>query len=276
MIKLIAFDMDGTVLDDHKKILPETKEALEKAAADGIEIVPATGRPFLGLSGEIDRLSEVNYVLTTNGAGVYEKKTGKCLHEESMVLGDFLPMLERLEELDVMADAFVLGQAYTNQDKTHLIAKMHVSDAVKNYIRESRIIVPRQSEFLREKGADVEKLTVNFWNHPDGSRHQYERAWEIVREYPQFHAVSGGMQNIEITKKNVSKASGLRWLGEYLHIPLEEMIVFGDSGNDLEMIKAAGTGVAMANAEKEVLEAADYVTGSNNENGIVSALQKFL
>lgn len=268
--------MDGTVLDDKKKILPETKAALEKAAADGIQIVPATGRPFHGLSGEIGRIVGVNYVLTTNGAGVYEKNTGRCIHEESMELDEFLPMFERLEELDVMADAFVLGQAYTNQDKTPLIEKMHISDAVKNYIRESRIIVSRQSEFLREKGAPVEKLTVNFWNHPDGSRHQYERAWEIIREYPQFHAVSGGMQNIEITRKNVSKASGLKWLGEYLHISTEEMIAFGDSGNDLEMIEAVGTGVAMANAEPDVLEAADVVTKSNNENGIAYALQKFL
>ena len=83
-----------------------------------------------------------------------------------------------------------------------------------------------------------------------------------------MNAVSGGMKNIEVTKKGVSKASGLLYLGKKLGIAPEEMMVFGDSGNDLDMIKMAGIGVAMANAEPEVLKAADFVTKSNNENGV--------
>ena len=83
-----------------------------------------------------------------------------------------------------------------------------------------------------------------------------------------MNAVSGGMKNIEVTKKGVSKASGLLYLGKKLGISKEEMMVFGDSGNDLDMIKMAGIGVAMANAEPEVLKAADFVTRSNNENGV--------
>ena len=103
-IRLIAFDLDGTVLDDHKKILPQTKAALESAAGRGIEIVPATGRPYCGLSSEIDRLQGVRYVLTCNGAGVYEKETGKCRMESGMSLDSFLPLLAEVEPLPVMAD----------------------------------------------------------------------------------------------------------------------------------------------------------------------------
>ena len=73
----------------------------------------------------------------------------------------------------------------------------------------------------------------------------------IVRKYPQMNAVSGGIRNIEITKSGVTKASALMWLGEYLAIDREEIIAFGDSENDLEMLRAAGIGVAMENAEKE-------------------------
>ena len=98
-IRLIAFDLDGTVLDDHKKILPQTKAALESAAGRGIEIVPATGRPYCGLSSEIDRLQGVRYVLTCNGAGVYEKETGKCRMESGMSLNSFLPLLAEVEPL---------------------------------------------------------------------------------------------------------------------------------------------------------------------------------
>ena len=109
-IRLIAFDLDGTVLDDHKKILPQTKAALESAAGRGIEIVPATGRPYCGLSPEIDRLQGVRYVLTCNGAGVYEKETGKCRMESGMSLDSFLPLLAEVEPLPVMADPFVKGE----------------------------------------------------------------------------------------------------------------------------------------------------------------------
>jgi hypothetical protein len=86
MIRLIAFDMDGTVLNDEKKILKETKEALEQAARAGIEIVPATGRPFCGISDEIYRLDGVRYVLTTNGAGIYERDSKTCLYEDAIPL----------------------------------------------------------------------------------------------------------------------------------------------------------------------------------------------
>lgn len=276
MIRLIAFDLDGTVLNEHKRILPETKYILEKAAREGIEIVPATGRPFIGMIEEINHLQGVNYILTSNGAGVYEKESGECIYEQCMPLKDFLPLLERLEKLEVMADSFVRGQGHMNENKKYLISNMVGSEEIKDYIRTSRLCVPSQSEYLRKKGFDVEKLTINFSLAEDGSRIDYDKAWAIVRDYPEFCAVSGGMNNIEVTGKGVSKASGLCALGKKLGIPMEEMMVFGDSGNDLAMIKAAGIGVAMSNGEKEVLEAADFITKSNEENGIAYAISKYL
>lgn len=276
MIRLIAFDLDGTVLDEHKKMLPETKDILERAAVAGIEIVPATGRPFIGMIEEINRLVGVRYILTSNGAGIYERESGECIYEQCMPLEEFLPLLSRLEKLEVMADAFVRGQGHMNEDKKYLIQHMDGPEEIRDYIRTSRLCVPSQSEYLRKKGYDVEKLTINFALAEDGSRIDYEKAWSVVRDYPQFCAVSGGMHNIEVTKKDVSKASGLRQLGKRLGISMEEMLVFGDSGNDLAMIREAGIGVAMSNGEKEVLEAADFITKSNTENGIACAIQKYL
>lgn len=219
MIRLIAFDMDGTVLNDEKKILKETKEALEQAARAGIEIVPATGRPFCGISDEIYRLDGVRYVLTT-------------------------------------------------KRKRDLLPRMRLTKEIRDYILSSRQVVESQVDYLRERGEDVEKLTINFAYNENGHRIDYDAVWEVLKKYPDVNAVSGGMKNIEVTKKGVSKASGLLYLGKKLGIAPEEMMVFGDSGNDLDMIKMAGIGVAMANAEPEVLKAADFVTKSNNENGV--------
>ena len=248
MIKLIAFDLDGTVFDDHKKIPPAAKEILERAAGMGIEIVPATGRPYKGLCGEVEKLQGIRYVLTTNGGGIYERETGTCIYQNCMKLDGLLRLLTRLEELDVMADAFVQGDSYMTKKKVPLIDGIDGPEEIKDYIRTSRTVVEDQAAAHRERGDDV----------------------------PEFHPESGGMQNIEVTAGGVTKASALLWLGEYLKIKPEEMIAFGDSGNDVDMLRAAGTGVAMGNAEKEAKAAADYITTANTEGGIVHALKKFI
>lgn len=276
MIRLIAFDMDGTLLDQHKKVLPETKELLERASSRGIVIVPATGRPFCGISEEIYHLQGVQYVLTCNGAGIYERDSGACLYEEGIDLQRILPLIERLDALEVMADPFLKGKAFMNEKKISLVEQMQISEELKAYIYTSRIMVPDLPEYLRQRGDDIEKLTINFVEQKDGTRRDYDKALAILKDFPDLNAVSGGMHNIEVTKKGISKASGLRWLGDYLGISMEEMIAFGDSGNDLAMLEAAGVGVAMGNAEKDVLSVADFVTKSNEEEGIAYALHTYI
>lgn len=276
MIKLIAFDLDGTVFDDHKKIPPATKNILERAAGKGIEIVPATGRPYKGLCAEVENLQGVRYVLTTNGGGIYERETGRCIYQDCMKLEELLRLLLRLEELDVMADAFVQGDSYMTRKKVPLIDGIDGSEEIKDYIRTSRTVVEDQAAALRERGDDVEKLTINFAVDRQGKRIDYDKAWRILKDFPKFHAVSGGMQNIEVTAAGVTKASALLWLGQYLKIKPEEMIAFGDSGNDIDMLRAAGIGVAMGNAEQEVKETADFVTKTNTEGGVVHALKRFV
>lgn len=275
VIRLIAFDLDGTALDDHKKILPATKKMLEEAAHQGIEIVPATGRPLCGLPEEIRQLAGVNYVLTCNGAGVYEWKTGKCLYEDSIPLTDFLPLMEEIEALPVMADPFLKGESFMSEKKRPLVEKMSVVEEVKNYIRTSRQLVPDLVEYLKQRGDDIEKLTINFVEEENGHRQGYEEVVEILKQYPEMNAISGGMHNIEVTRQGVSKGSALAWLGRYLHIDPREVIAFGDSGNDIELLRTAGIGVAMGNGEEAVKKVADFVTKTNKEDGIVFGLRKY-
>ena len=198
-------------------------------------------------------------MLTTNGAGIYERDSKTCLYEDAIPLSAYLPMLAEVEAYDVMADTFLKGGALMTKRKRDLLPRMRLTKEIRDYILSSRQVVESQVDYLRERGEDVEKLTINI---------DYDAVWEVLKKYPDVNAVSGGMKNIEVTKKGVSKASGLLYLGKKLGIAPEEMMVFGDSGNDLDMIKMAGIGVAMANAEPEVLKAADFVTKSNNENGV--------
>lgn len=272
-IKMIAFDLDGTALDDKKTMTPRTKSALEKAVEQGIEIVPATGRAFCGVPEIVTSLKGVRYVLTSNGAAVYEIKTGKCIYENNMPLAQTLPLMEKLEPLEIMADAFVEGLCYMKKKNQRLIERIDVSAEMKDYLVNSRICVENVTEFLREKGADIEKLSILFAKNPDGTFQNKDEVIAILKEFPEFIFVSGGLDNIEVTVKSASKGDAVIKLGKILNIQREEIMAFGDSGNDLEMIRAAGVGVAMENAEQEIKEAADVITGSNVEDGMAHTIE---
>lgn len=272
-IKMIAFDLDGTALDDKKTMTPRTKSALEKAVEQGIEIVPATGRAFCGVPEIVKSLKGVRYVLTSNGAAVYEIKTGKCIYENSMPLAQTLPLMEKLEPLEIMADAFVEGLCYMKKKNQCLIERIDVSAEMKDYLVNSRICVENVTEFLREKGADIEKLSILFAKNPDGTFQNKDEVIAILKEFPEFIFVSGGLDNIEVTVKSASKGDAVIKLGKILNIQREEIMAFGDSGNDLEMIRAAGVGVAMENAEQEIKEAADVITRSNVEDGMAHTIE---
>ena len=157
-----------------------------------------------------------------------------------------------------------------------LIEEMNASEEVKAYIRESRTCVEKLTEYLAERGDDVQKITINFVENPDGTRRDYEKVIAIIEEFPEFIMVSGGMGNVEVTARSASKGDGIVKLGEKLGIVPEEILAFGDSGNDVAMLQAAGTGVAMENAEPEAKEAADFVTRKNTEEGIVYALEQLM
>lgn len=272
-IKMIAFDLDGTALDDKKRLTSRTKEALEKAAAQGVEIVPATGRALCGVPEIVTSLQGVRYVLTSNGAAVYNVKTGESIYENNMPLTQVLPLMERLEPLDIMADAFVGGRCYMKKKNQSLIEKLDVSEEMKDYLINSRICVDNITEFLRENGENIEKLSILFTKNPDGTFLNKDKVISILRSFPEFIFVSGGIDNIEVTEKSASKGEALIKLGGLLNIRREEIMAFGDSGNDLEMIRAAGVGVAMGNGEPEVKAVADVVTLSNTEDGMAHTIE---
>ncbi|MCR5691533.1 MAG: Cof-type HAD-IIB family hydrolase [Eubacterium sp.] len=276
MIRLIAFDMDGTLLTDDKEISEKTLEALGRARDMGIHLVPTTGRPMDGAEPYLDQIPGVRYVITCNGAGIYDWEKGTCIHRDAMELDYYLPMLRELNKLHLMADSFVDGGALMNRDRAYMIDGIATNEATKDYIRTSRKLVDDQEEYLRKTGKPVEKLTVNFVVDESGHRVDFQAARDLLEKYPQVNPVSGGMHNIEVTKKDVTKATGLAWLGKKLGIGPEEMMAFGDSGNDAAMLSYVGLGIAMGNSEDLAIEAAKETTASNMEDGIAVSLTKYL
>ena len=274
-IRLLALDLDGTVLDDEKHITPATRRALEDAIAAGVTVLPASGRPLSGISREFLDIPGVNYAICANGALVCRLSDGAKLHEDNLEDGVAMALLEELGRLNIITSFFLEGKSYLPARQYDLMDQLSVSPGVLAYLRASRIPVEHPAELVRARGG-VQKFSLGFVHEADGRWRDGDRVRAILARYPALTVVSGGVDNLEITAPTAHKGAALRALGEQLGIPREETMACGDSGNDLEMIRYAGWGVAMANSEPEVLAVADAVTASNQEDGVALAIRRYI
>ena len=268
-IRLIAVDLDGTLLNDQKEITPRTRAALEAAAARGLELVPATGRTVSGIPAELRAMAGVHYAITANGARVMDLTTGQAVRELYIPRDKALAAYDVLSRYDCLADLFQDGQGYTTQ-ANQAAAYRFVPDNLRAYVLNTRKIIPDLRAYIASQDRGLEKLTVFFTDET-----QRQKAWAEV-EALGVTVVSSLPMNMEINAAGVDKGAGLLALAGHLGLPASALMALGDGGNDTAMIRAAGLGVAMGNAFPEVKEAANYVTASNNEDGAARAIEKFV
>ncbi|MDU5107506.1 MULTISPECIES: sugar-phosphatase [unclassified Clostridium] len=266
MYKLVAIDMDGTLLKEDKTISERTKKAIQSAREKGVTVVLATGRPIEGVSRyleELDMYSEKDYVLSYNGALIQKTKSKEAVAKIALK-GEDLHYLRKLSnELGVNIHAFSEEKGLItpkNSKYTEVEAEINnieIHEMNIDNISDDEVIIKimmiDEPEIL---GPAMEKLP----------KEVYEK-YTVVRSTPFF---------LEFLNKEVNKGVGVEMLAKYLGIKREEVMTLGDAGNDLHMIEYAGLGVAMANAFDEVKEAADYITDSNDNDGVAKAIEKFI
>jgi len=275
-IRLIAIDLDGTMLNEKKELTDRTKKALVQACKEGILIIPATGRHYNGIPKEIEELEGVRYFLTTNGAGVYDKEQKKFLYEDAMSCEFALRILKELMQYDILIDAFIGEEAYRSEISIDYIEHLQISEELKRYICNSRNTVPSLYDFIKENQLDVHKFTLNFKPDGRGGYFHREQVLAFARKEKQLSCVCGGINNLELTNFTATKGNALLRLEKILNIPREQMMAIGDSENDYTMIQNAGIGVAMKNAEQVVRKAADFITQSNEEDGVACVVEQYL
>lgn len=274
--QLVALDLDGTLFNSESQVSDENKAAIREAARRGITFVISTGRPYRGLPLELMAELGIRYAITTNGAGIYKVPEKECLFENCMSASLAADIVEELLKLEIHMDLFIHGDAYTPEQCRETFLKIDsLPDSLKQYILSTRESIPDMVSFLREHQAPVQKLTLNFLTDPDGNYRDRDNAIRILEQYPDISYLSGGYGNLEFTGTGISKARGLSLLCSYLNIPMEHTIACGDSENDLDIMKAAGLGVAMANAPEEIRSQADDVTLSNDQHGVAAMLEKW-
>ena len=269
--KLLGFDLDGTILTGEKKLTARTKRALEEAIAQGMIVLPATGRPFSGIPKEIMEVKGIRYALTSNGARIVDAKDGTIVYEKPVPKEITEKILDIYDKYDTLQEIYFQGVGYISEHDLQRVDQMMESPAMAEYVRSTRKVVKNIRETARQLPGGVDKVHAIF-----ADQSEKMCALRELEQMGQVTVTRALSNNIEVNAAGVNKGSGLVELGKRLGIEREEIMAFGDGDNDEPMLREAGFGVAMANAEEKVKAAADYITESNEEDGVAKAIERFV
>jgi len=272
-IRMIALDLDGTLLTSDKELTERSRAALEAAAEKGILIVPATGRFYAGMPKAVRDLSIIRYAVTINGALVLDIKTRREVCSATVPTEEALEFYSYLDTLPVIYDCYVdewgYMTAWMHEAAGEYISNIHSLKMVK----ELRTPVPELKAWLKEGGHCPQKMQLFTKNDPV---YRDELLGILSEKFPQFAVSTSLPNNIEINIKGADKGLALAKLAEHCGMAPSQIMAFGDGLNDITMLKTAGIGVAMENAHPLVKEAADLTTDSCDRNGVAAVIEELL
>ncbi len=267
-IKLIAFDLDLTLLRTGGVMSDFTAETLREAASSGIYTVPVTGRTLLEMEDILPRLS-VRYAVTVNGAVIRDLSTKTTLYRALPDPDVTLEKIAKAQEMGLYIELHCGDSIYTDR---HSYDNMEELGVIPDYLELARATRKPLSDLYGEmkRARQVEKLVIFF-----KSREERERLQGFFTDSNALSHTSAFVNELEFTAKNVNKGNGLSMLAELLKIDRENVMALGDGMNDVPMLKWAGMGVAMENAVAEAKLAADAITSDNDSDGAAWAVRKW-
>lgn len=271
-IKLIALDLDGTALDENSHLPERTKRILEQAAEAGIHLVVASGRAYTSLPEEVMSIQGLTYAITSNGAATYDPKSGErsfsCPMEENKV-EELLGVLE--EEPGTAVEVFWDGEPYAGRRFLENPVRYGAPARTVSYLQRTRTPVEDIFAFIRRHKKDLDALDIIC----DGPLDKVEWFAKLER-IGGFYVTSSTHYRLEISNQNSGKGQALREAASRLGVGMEEVIAFGNAENDVDMLKSAGMGVAVANSPENVKLQADRIAPANTEEGVAQVLEEIL
>lgn len=271
-IKMIGFDLDGTLLTDQKELGEYTVQILKRAVEEGIVILPITGRPLCGLPEEVTGLTGLRYAITANGARILDLKNAAVLKEQLVSVETAEKILDILGNYDSLREIYYDGTGYAEREKLEQIDHFFEEGPMAEYVRSTRQLVENLMDKFRKESREVDKVQGVFADL--GER---EAALDEIRKLEGVTITGALHNNIEVNAAGVDKGNALLWLAQYLGIAPEETMAFGDGNNDITLLEKAGTGVAMKNGIEEVKHAADRITEkTNDEEGAAKFIETYV
>ena len=262
-------DLDDTTLGSDSHLAPETEKALKRAVKAGIEVVVASGRAFKALPAEILGIGGISYAITTNGASIEHVPDGRRIMSLSLKPGSVMRILELFgsERLE----AFVDGQPYCDAEYAADPLRYGCAPAYVEYVRTTRKPVADMRGFILQ---NIDRLdSIDVLSKP-GAHHDALREKASMLE--NVYVTSSSPRLVEISDADAGKGAALKRLCAMLGVPSEQAAAFGNGDNDADMLRFAGLGVAVKNASKSCLEAADCVCASNDELGVAQMINKIV
>ncbi|MBC1469354.1 HAD family phosphatase [Listeria welshimeri] len=272
----IILDIDGTLLNDDKKISPETKKALITAQQNGVKLILASGRPTTGMHLYAEQLEMETYhglLVSYNGAKVVDCQTKEELFNQTLTIAEGKAVLEHMKQFEVKVMI----------DKDDYMYVNNVYDCYIPYKGEEINIIQYESRGGNFKLCEKEDLAA-FLDYrinkiltagdPDYMQKNYQAMMAPFKNT--LNCVFTADFYFEFTAKNIDKAKALDTVLTPMGIHTENIIAFGDGHNDITMVKYAGTGIAMDNAVPELKAVANSITLSNNKDGIAHVLNNFI
>ena len=241
-IKMIGFDLDGTLLTDQKELGEYTVQILKRAVEEGIVILPITGRPLCGLPEEVTGLTGLRYAITANGARILDLKNAAVLKKQLVSVETAEKILDILGNYDSLREIYYDGTGYAEREKLEQIDHFFEEGPMAEYVRSTRQPVENLMDKFRKESREVDKVQGVFADL--GER---EAALDEIRKLEGVIITGALHNNIEVNAAGVDKGNALLWLAQYLGIAPEETMAFGDGNNDITLLEKAGTGVAMKN-----------------------------
>lgn len=276
-MKFLATDLDGTLLNKSKIISENNIKALEYAANKGIEIIVATGRLYSDVGHIFENMKLDKYVIANNGACLYNKD-GSKIRAKAIEKNDLRFILEYLAQKEIYFEISTENNLYIPFNWHELLDNninnmydCHLKDIINTIFSQKGIIEIKDiDDFIN---LDKECYSISIISLDFKKLSECRKYFE---ELNKFSIQSSDKSNFEIMSFNSSKGNALEILADYLNISLNDIMAIGDNFNDITMLEKAGLSIAMKNAEENIKKVCNYITNSNELDGVAEAIYKFL
>lgn len=269
--KLLAMDMDGTLLNSSKEVSEESRDALRRAAEKGVKLVICTGRIYTSARYYAGLIGTEAPIIASNGAYIREKDRGEIIFEKYLQADKVLKMVEMSEGYGFFPHVFTSDAVFAKKLSYFSAHYKKGNDLLPEELRVRIEIVDDLKPYILQNKDNI----IKFVTATDDIENLMRLRKEIEGQL-EVSIVSSAQNNIEIMEEGVSKGNAVRSLAEYFGFKREEVICIGDNENDMSMIEYAGLGIAMGNSEESLKNIANYITDTNDNHGVAKAIEKFI
>lgn len=289
MYKLVAIDLDGTLLNSYGEVSNKNKETIKKAIEKGVEIVLSSGRPIMSVKNLANEIGCNNYMICGNGAITYDIQNEEIIYNRFLEKSKVLQIIKICEENSIFYNVYTKDTILT-KNLNYNILFYHQENASKPEDKKTRITLMQNIEEYIQNRKEEDYLKITICDNDKIIFSSIIRKLKTIKDVDVLDVahmsrkiIKDGTENIsmeyfytEITNTNVDKWQAIKNLIEQLQIKREEVIAIGDNINDAEMVKEAGLGVIMQNAAPYIKEMADIIVGDNDNDGVAEVIEKYI